>query len=472
VPALRPTLVDPSSLAAARCACHAVAAPMDAATRTRVGETWSLAWPVIIAFSLESVVGLADALMVGRLGAGAVAAVGVGVHILSAVNVGMVAVGVGSLAVVARHVGAGERGLAEGALRQAIVTAFCLAGLGALPVVAWAPAIVRGFGVASDIADTTAHFVRLVMLAVPSDAVVFVIASSLRAAGDTRTPLAIGVLVGTANVVIAWALIFGRFGLPALGVSGAALGTAAAFALGAVAGLVLLARGGLALQVRWTRFRLEPAFIRRILRVGTPAALEHLLMQSGFLAYMMFAAHYGTGAVAAYFIGVRVLALSFLPGLGFGAAAGTLVGQGLGARRPAEAERSGWVATGLAVGLMSAGGVVLLVAARPVARLFVSDPAVIEAAVPFIRVLAAAQPLMAIDFTVSGALRGAGDTRFPLAVAALAFYGGRLGASWVITRWLDVDIVWLWSTIIGDYLLRAVLKSHRFHSGRWKRVRV
>jgi putative MATE family efflux protein len=212
--------------------------------------------------------------------------------------------------------------------------------------------------------------------------------------------------------------------------------------------------------------------VRRILDVGYPAAAEHLLMQVGFLAYMVFAARYGTAAIAAYFIGVRILALSFLPGFGFGAAAGTLVGQALGARRPDEATRSGWTSTGLAVALMTAGGAILVVTARPVARLFVTDPAVVDAAVPFIVVLAAAQPLMAIDFALGGALRGAGDTRFPLAVALLAFYGCRLGSAWVITFRLGLTIEWLWLALVGDYLVRSVLKVWRFHSGAWQRVRV
>src|SRR2546429_2807888 len=107
-------------------------------------------------------------------------------------------------------------------------------------------------------------------------------------------------------------------------------------------------------------------------------------MQVGFFLYIVFAARYGTAAVAAYFIGVRILALSFLPGFGFAAAAGALVGQSLGAHRPAEAERSGWAATRLAVGLMSAGGLVIFVAAPRIAALFTTDPAVAAEAVSFL----------------------------------------------------------------------------------------
>lgn len=438
----------------------------------RLRRTWALAWPVIIAFSIESIVGLADALMVGRLGPTAAAAVGVGVHILSAVNVAMFAVGVGALAVVARHVGAGETREAEQVLRQAIVAAIALAALVAAPVMCWAEPLLHVFRVEPAVVETATRFVRLIMLGVPADAVVFVIASSLRAAGDTRTPLAIGMVVGVTNVAVAWVLIFGRFGFPALGVEGAALGTVVAFSLGALAGAVLLARGGLALRVRWPGTRIEPRTIARILRVGYPAAIEHLVMQVGFLSYMVFAARYGTAGVAAYFIGVRILALSFLPGFGFGAAAGTLVGQALGARRPDDAARSGWEATALAIAFMTAGGVVLFAAARPIAQLFVDDPAVIEASVAFIRVLAAAQPLMAIDFTLGGALRGAGDTRFPLVVALLAFYGCRLGSSYVITFALQLGLGWLWLTLVLDYLVRCVMKVWRFRSGAWSTARV
>jgi putative MATE family efflux protein len=448
------------------------AVPRAHTTPARVRETWSLAWPVIIAFSLESIVGLIDALMVGRLGADAVAAVGVGVHVLSAVNLAMFAVGTGALAVVARHVGGGERHGAEAAVRQAVLAAFVLAIATALPVAVWAPRLIGIFGVEPAVAALATTFVRILMLAVPPDALVFVIASSLRAAGDTRTPLFVGALVGLTNVAVAYVLIFGHLGFPALGVAGAALGTVAAFTVGALVGLALLARGNLRLRVRWRRARPDAALIRRILRIGYPAAIEHVLMQAGFLAYMVFAARHGTEAVAAYFIGVRILALSFLPGFGFGAAAGTLVGQALGARQPAEAERSGWIAVGLGVALMTTGGLALAACARPVARLFVDDAAVLDAAVPFIVVLAAAQPLMAVDFILGGALRGAGDTRFPLVVALVAFYVCRLGTAWVVTDWLRLDLLWLWLALIGDYLLRAALKSHRFRSGVWKTTRV
>jgi Na+-driven multidrug efflux pump len=121
---------------------------------------------------------------------------------------------------------------------------------------------------------------------------------------------------------------------------------------------------------------------------------------------------------------------------------------------------------------MSVAGIAIFAAAGPIARLFVDDAAVIADAVSFIRVLAVAQPLMAVDFTLGGALRGAGDTRFPLLTVLLGFYLCRLGAAWVVTFGLGLGVVWLWLALLGDYAARSALKGWRFRSGAWKVVRV
>jgi Na+-driven multidrug efflux pump len=121
---------------------------------------------------------------------------------------------------------------------------------------------------------------------------------------------------------------------------------------------------------------------------------------------------------------------------------------------------------------MTMAGVVIFAAARPIARVFVDDPLVIADAVDFIRVLAVAQPLMAVDYTLGGALRGAGDTRFPLWTVLLGFYVCRLGFAWIATTVLHLGVVWVWAALLGDYAARAVLKSWRFRSGVWKHARV
>jgi putative MATE family efflux protein len=437
-----------------------------------LGVIWSLAWPVIIALSVESVVGLIDMLMVGRLGPDAVAAVGVGTQILFTVSAGMIAVGTGALALVARYVGAGDRRAAEGVLGQSVVVGIGVATVLILPILAWAPPIMGVFGVDEAVVRVGSPYVRLLMLGVPADAMIFVAVLGLRGAGDTRTPLLVSVVVAVVKIVSSYVLIFGKLGVPAFGVVGAAAGTVLAFTCGALVVGVLLRRGHLVLRMTGKSMRLRGNAMRRVFSIGYPAAIEHVAMQAGFVVYIVFAAQYGTSAVAAYFIGVRILALSFLPGFGFSAAAAALVGQNLGAGRPRSAERSGWNATRLATYLMTVGGALIFVAARPIARLFVDDEDVISDAVSFIYVLAAAQPLMAIDFTLGGALRGAGDTRFPLLAVILGFYGCRLGFASAVTFWWELGLFWLWFALVGDYLARSLLKGYRFHSGRWQTIAV
>lgn len=433
---------------------------------------WALAWPVIAALFSEAAVGLVDTLMVGRLGRDAVAAVGVGAQILGSVSIVTTAVATGTMALVARHVGAGEAAMARRVTGQSIVAAFVLASAAIVPVLVWTPQVVRLFGVDEAVVERSVAFTRLVVFCIPAGAVLFTVGSSLRAAGDTRTPLAIGLVMNAVNVVLNYVLIFGAFGIPALGVRGSALASTTAFALGASIGLTLLWTGRVRISIARADLRPDRRILGRLARIGIPSGVEQLAMQIGFLLYLIFASAYGTAAVASYFIGVRILALSFLPGLGFAAAAAALVGQNLGAGSPKRAEEAGHAATWMAVRLMTAAGVLFIAFATPIARMFVDDAAVIADTRSFIYMLGLCQPLMAVDYTFGGILRGAGDTRFPLLALFAGLYGFRLAFAWIVTHVFGLSLPWLWAAMIGDYTVRSALKAWRYRSRAWQRVRV
>ncbi len=250
---------------------------------------WALAWPVIVALLSDAAVGLVDTLMVGRLGADAVAAVGVGAQILGSVSVVTMAVGTGTLALVARHVGAGEVALARRVLGQSILLGFALGWIAILPVLAWTPQVVAAFGVEEAVVAQGVAFTRTVMLAIPGGAVLFVVGSALRAAGDTRTPMAIGLVLNVVNVALNYVLIF-ELGL---GVRGSALATVGAFTLGGAIGLVLLGSGRLRLRLAPADLRLDRGTVARLGRIGAPTGVEQLAMQLGFLLYLVFASSSG-----------------------------------------------------------------------------------------------------------------------------------------------------------------------------------
>jgi MATE family, multidrug efflux pump len=434
-------------------------------------EIWALSWPVILSFAMDSVLGLAAMLMVGRLGAEAVGAVGLGTQILGAVRAGIGAVGTGTVALVARDMGAGDRDHAEVALTQSVVFGTLVSAIIAIPVIIFAPQAMDLFRVKGSMATMGARYLRVVMLSEPFSGIFLMCAAGLRGAGDTRTPLWIGVIIDIVAIFLNWVLIFGKLGSPAFGVDGSAFAILIAVALGGALFFWALSFEGSLLHFRWDRIRPDFELAWRILRVGYPAAIEQLVIQIGFIAYVAFVASYGDKPVAAYFIGVRILALSFLPGFGFSAAAATLVGQGLGAGDKEFSRRAGWASTYMAIAMMSGLGLIIFVFAHQIARLFIADPGVIIYTVSFMYALAAAQPLMAIDWTLTGGLRGAGDTQFPLFASVSGFYGLRLALTILIAHY-GGSVVWVWWSLLADYIVRSSLKSLRFWSGRWQNIRV
>jgi putative MATE family efflux protein len=295
----------------------------------------------------------------------------------------------------------------------------------------------------------------------------------LRGAGDVRTPLAIGIVTNLVNVVACWTLIFGRFGAPALGAEGSVWASGIAFVTGALLLLWLWQRGTLVLPAVPWRGYATSGMARRLLRVGIPTALERGAFQVGLLLFLRIVADFGTEPISAYLIGCRILAFCFVPGFGFASAAATLVGQNLGAGRPDEAARSGWRATAGAVGVMSSVGLAIILFAQPLAGSFGAvGPETVRLTVVFIYILGAAQPLMAIEFTLGGALRGAGDTRFPLFALLAGLLVFRLGAAQFLARPIFGTVAAVWSCLLADYAVKAILLSWRFRSGRWKTVRV
>src|SRR5579885_1531830 len=281
-------------------------------------EIWALAWPVILSFALDSILGLASMLMVGRLGAEAVGAVG------------LAAVGTGTIALVARYVGAADRDEAEEVLKQSVIFGVLVSTVIAIPVIIFAPQLMTLFRVKGRMAEMGARYLQVVMLSEPFQGIFLMCASALRGAGDTRTPLWIGEIIDVLATFLNYVLIGGKCGVPALGVDGSAFASLIAISFGGLLFFWALSLEGMVLNFRWSRLLPDWDMGWRILRVGNPAAIEQLVIQFGFVAYVAFVASYGEKEVAAYFIGVRILALSFLPGFGFSSASATLVGQGLG----------------------------------------------------------------------------------------------------------------------------------------------
>jgi putative MATE family efflux protein len=428
---------------------------------------WALAWPTVLTNLLQALVGFVDVKAVGTLGTEAVAAATSGMRLFFVQQGLLMAVGVGTTALVARAIGAGEADEAARvltiSLRLAFLVALVMGGFG----MALAAPFATLSGLRGGAHALAIEYIRVLSASAPCFALSVIICSGMRAAGDVITPLAIGAISNVANVCALYLFVRGGFGAPKLGIAGAGLSACIAFSVGAGLAFAWFQSGRLRIKPARTRGSFA-VHARALLRIGAPAALEQLVVQGGFIAFTAIIAHfYGTAALAAYGIGVQILSLSIVVGFGFSIASATLVGQHLGAGDPLRAAQSGWRAMALAVSSMTLVSIVIIASARVLARNMIADEAVIEHAVALIRLLGAAQPLMGVEFALAGALRGAGDTRFPLFTTFTGLILGRVALATALT-WFGAPVVWIYATLLADYALKSVLLVTRFRSGRWR----
>ena len=445
-------------------------APNESARGTGTTKrVWTLAWPAILTNLLQSAVGFVGAAVVSRqLGTAAISATGVGGRIFFMQQVVLMAVTTGTMALVARAWGGGDRAEAERVTRTSLWLCAGLALAVMAPCIAFAHALVGVFGLDAETTNLAATYVRWVSLSSLPFAAAMVIATALRAAGDTRTPLWISIAGAALNIAALWALVGGGLGFTSLGVKGAAIANSVGALLGAAISWGLWRANKLAIGPAPGGDDFDRARIWRLFRIGVPAGAEGLGFQVGFIGFIWIIARYGNQANAAYQLGVNLLAFSFLVGQAFSIAASTLVGQHLGARDERGAERSGWRAMSLAIGVMVVFGGLIIAFAEPLARyLSPSDPEVVRLTVAFIWVLGSVQALMAVEFTLGGALRGAGDTFFPFVTVMSGLAFGRLLFAALFMS-LGLSIEWIYAALVADYVIKAVMFVSRFRSGRWK----
>jgi putative MATE family efflux protein len=435
-------------------------------------EMISLAWPVIISNLLQTVTMFVDLIMVGQLGKEPLAAVGLGTQVLFFVWAMIMGLSTGTIAIVARRSGEKDMDKADNVLKQSLVIGILLSIPAALMGPLLGHQMLSVFGAEPEVVSLGYQYISIVFLASPGIFIFFIASSAFRGVGDTRTPLYVSCVLNLINFVLNYCLIFGNFGLPELGMQGAALGTSIAFisSMGLYTFMLRRKRSRIHLRREGPTFTTDTA--RSILRIGTPAALEQALIQFGFVVFVAFIVSFGTEALAAHNIGGRIQSLAFMPGFGFAIATTTMVGQCLGFKDPEKAEKSGWEGTKLSLMVMTTTAFLIIMISEPVSMLFATDPEVIKLSTEWIMLLALAMPAIGVHFTMAGALQGAGDTRWPLYVSFIGLYLFRLPMAYLLGFMTPLGIYGVWLSMALEYYLRAGIITTRFRRGKWKRIKV
>jgi putative MATE family efflux protein len=448
--------------------------------RTIAGQVAWLALPVLVEQALLYLVGLSDTVLTARfLEVDHLAAVTNAGYLMWFLGSVMMLVSAGATALVARLIGAGDR---QGACRicgQAIGLAWIVGLATTAAGLAAAPALVAALNLHGRAATEAVAYLRIVLVITPLLASEAVGVACLRGAGDTRTGMWVMILVNVINVAVSWALAIGVGPLPRLELRGIAIGTACGEGIGGLIVLALLARGRSGLRLRRAELVPEGAGARRILRISAPATGESLTNILGQLWFLGLINRLGTAASAAHGIAIRCEAIAFLTVTAFSVAAATLTGQYLGALRPDLAARAARTAWALGVAVLCGLGLLLYTQAAPMVALFLGRgrPEVAAQGAAVLRVVAFAMPALATLNVLSGALRGAGDTRWPWAIVLVGYLAVRLPLTYHLTYppsagGLGWGLYGAWIAMLADLCVRGTLIAARFLQGGWRLVRV
>ena len=436
---------------------------------------FGLAWPVIVENLLQTAVGMVDLLMVSRLGAAAIAGVGIGTQILFVIFMSIGALAVSTTALVARRTGEQRPAEASRVLKQSVLLALGAGVLLALCGVPAAEHIVRLLGAESTVVTLGGSYLRITFLFSGFLIASFVLGAGLRGVGDSRKPMMAAMLINVVNISLDYVLIFGHLGFPALGVEGAAWAAAIGRSSGAAVLAFFLLRASsrqrLSLLGR-EGWRPDLDIIRRLVQIGLPSLIEGLSRSLGFLMFSTIVIGLGTTVFAAQRVVFALMSLSFMPGFAFGIAASALTGQALGAERPDRARRATWFAVRSALLWMGSLAVLFFFGGPWLTRLFTSDPEIVRIGSSGLKALALGQPFFACSMVLAGALRGAGDTRFPMLTSSVGMWVVRLPTAW----WFALELGWGLPGAFASFALgsaiEATIMTWRYRRGHWASIKV
>lgn len=448
--------------------------------RTMSGRVARLATPVLIEQTMLYLVGFSDTVLTGRyLDVEDLAAVTVSSYLLWFVGSVLMVASAGATALVARLTGANDRDGANRMAQQALSLAVISGALLMVAGLAMAPRIVELVGLEGRSATAAVVYLRSILTIMPLLACETTGVACLRGVGDTRTGMWVVLAINVINIAVSWSLVRGVGPVPSLGIAGVAIGTAVAEGTGGLIILAVLARGRSGLRLGLAGLKPRWGDQRRLLRISLPAAGETTTSSLCQLAFLALINALGPTVTAAHGVAIRCEAIAFLAVTAFSVAASTLTGQYLGAGRPDLAARAARTAWGLGALILALLGVSLYPGASLLFTLFVGEgrSEVAALGVPVLRLVSFALPFLATINVLSGALRGAGDTRWPWAIVLVGFLVVRLPLTVLLTLPPDRGgwgwgLQGAWIAMFADLVVRAALIAARFLQGGWQRARV
>lgn len=431
-----------------------------------------LAIPMVLEMSMESLFGLVDVFIVARLGADAVATVGVTESLLTMVFAVALGLSMATTAMVARRVGEKDHEGAAIAAVQSIAVGLIVSLPIGLAGAIYAKDLLSLMGAPEGVLRTGSAYTAWILGGNVTILMLFLINAIFRGAGDAAIAMRSLWLANAVNIVLDPCLIFGLGPFPELGLTGGAIGTTIGRGVGVLYQLRCLARSGRHIAVGRRHLRLDPAVMLRLVRVSLGGVFQMLIATASWLGLVRLLTPFGSAALAGYTIALRIIIVAILPSWGMSNAAATLVGQNLGAGKPDRAERSVWL-TGL-YNMIFLGGVAafFITLAGPLIGLFTSEPDVIVIGVSCLRLVSYGYIFYAWGMVMVQAFNGAGDTVTPTWINLFCYWLFQIPLAWslALPGGMGPSGIFLAITISESAI--AVVGLVCFRQGRWKTRRI
>jgi putative MATE family efflux protein len=432
-----------------------------------------LAIPIIISNMLQTAYQVVDTFWVGRLSAQAVAAV----SFCFPVSFLLIALGGGlpiaGTVLAAQYTGRGDDETMNHVAAQTVLMVFLVSvALAALGYTVAAP-IMRLMGAAPEVLPDAVRFFQIAVLGFIFVFMFFAYQALMRGRGVVYPPMFIVFITVLINFALDPLLIFGWGPLPRMGVAGSAMATLCTQGLAATTGIALMVRGRHGIHLKWSNLRPDFPLMRQIFRLGFPSSIEQSTQALGMTVMTMLVAGFGTIAVAAYGIGVRVMSCAIVPAIGLAVASSTLVGQNIGADQLHRAERTNLVSCSVAFIALTVAGLLTFFAAAGISRFFIPQggPAIEQSAV-FIRAIALTFGFIGLQQVLTGSLRGAGDTVAPMVLAMISLWMLRFPLAYVLSAHTTLQVRGIWYAFPVTTVLSAAMAGYWFLWGGWRDKRL
>jgi putative MATE family efflux protein len=431
-----------------------------------------LAVPMVLEMLMESLFVVADVFFVGRLGADAVATVGITESWMTIMYALAVGLSIGAAATVARRIGEKDAdGAAKSAVQSIVLGLVAAAGFGTIGAL-FGPQMLALMGASEDVLRTGSTFSRVMLGGSGTVVMLFLINAVFRGAGDAAIAMRVLWFANAINIVLGPCLIFGIGPFPELGVAGASIGTTVGRGSGVLYQLYHLSRRGGRVEVHARHWRFDVDVMRTILRISGTATFQNFVSTASWMGLVRILTGFGSAAVAGNTIGIRIILFALLPSFGVSNAAATLVGQNLGAGKPDRAEAAAWKAGLYNTMFLGSIGLFFLLFAPFIISFFTQDPEVARYGIRCLRIVSAGFLFYGYAMVLIAGFNGAGDTRTPTLIALACLWAWEIPLAWALAHPLGLGPTGVFVAVTVAFSTMSAMSAWLFTKGSWKLKRV